>query len=157
VSTGLLERLVALRDEILNTAERGDCNDTSGDVFAAILRALVVADSREQGGGSFGLSDELARRLAWGEDETAVLDAVDEVCRRTLAAAQRALSDARDELLVIAAATEVGCAAARAVGAAALERAARDRAALVREELSLEQLRAAAGRQEHNLESFGRE
>lgn len=141
MTAGLAERVAVLRDEVLDIAERGE-SALGAEVFDATLRRLASYEHTDPGL-DLGLHDALSRRLAWGDDEHELLVECDEVCERLLAAAQRALRDPSEELLVAEAATDVACAAARIVALAAVARAAADRAALLRQEAAIERLRAS--------------
>ena len=97
------------------------------------------------------LHDGLARRLAWGDSEASVLADGREVCRRLLAAANRALRDAEEVVRVAAATAEAGSASARIVAMLVLGRAMRERSALLREQLAQERLAQAAERQRQEI------
>jgi hypothetical protein len=70
---------------------------------------------------------------------------------RIMTAADRAFRDPADRLVVIEAATQVAVTAARVVSLAAVQRAARDRATRVREEMAQRQLRAVLVKQRANI------
>jgi hypothetical protein len=97
------------------------------------------------------LHDGIARRLAWQDSELRVLSDAREVCRRLLAAARRALRDPHEEMEVAQAVAEAGSAAARILILLVLGRVARERAALLREELAHDRLEQAIERQRHEL------
>ena len=147
--TSLADRIAVLGDEVLATAETGDCEPPGAEVFEAVLRNLAVP-SETSVGLDLALHDSIARRLAWGESEAQVLADAREVCRRLLAAAQRSLNHA-DETRVALAVADAGSRAARIVTLLVLERAARERAALLREELAQERLGQAIERQREEL------
>ena len=73
------------------------------------------------------------------------------VFTRLAKAAQRALRDPDEEMLVLEAAAEVVCSTARILGLAAVSRAGRDRAATLREEMAQRRLNEAVLEQERNL------
>jgi hypothetical protein len=97
------------------------------------------------------LHDAIARRLAWGDSESRVLADAREVCHRLLAACRRALRDPAEEMRVAAAVAEAGSAAARILILLVLGRVARERAALLREELAQDRLLQAVERQREEL------
>ncbi|HKE14897.1 MAG TPA: hypothetical protein VKB80_08545 [Kofleriaceae bacterium] len=97
------------------------------------------------------LHDGIARRLAWQDSELRVLSDAREVCRRLLAAARRALRDPHEEMEVARAVAEAGSAAARILILLVLGRVARERAALLREELAHDRLEQAIERQRQEL------
>ncbi len=74
-----------------------------------------------------------------------------EVCRRLLAVAKRELRDPMEEMEVAEAVAEAGSAAARILIVLVLGRVARERAALLREELAQERLAQAIERQREEL------
>jgi len=150
MSEPLADRLIVLRDEVLDTAEHGDSEPAGAEVFDAIVRAVVVYGETSPGL-DHTLHDAIARRLAWGDSEETVLADAEEVCTRLVAAARRSLRDPVEEMLVDEHATEVTCAAARMVAQAALGRAGRERAARLREELAQRRLKDALHRQEQEL------
>ena len=153
MTPSLAERIMALRDEVLDTAERGDSNPLGAEIFDATVRCLASFEATDPGI-DLALHDSLSRRLAWGDDEHAVLADADDVCSRLLSAAQRALRSATEEMVVGEAVTQVGCTAARVVATAAIGRAGRDRAMLLREQASLTRLRAASERQLQELDEL---
>jgi hypothetical protein len=97
------------------------------------------------------LHDSIARRLAWRDSELRVLTDAGEVCRRLLAAARRELRAPDEEMEVAWAVAEAGSAAARILILLVLGRVARERAALLREELSHDRLAQAISRQREEL------
>ncbi|WP_428268817.1 hypothetical protein [Haliangium sp.] len=153
MSANLAERVMALRDEVLDTAERGEPNPLGAEIFDATVRCLASFEATDPGI-DLALHDSLSRRLAWGDDEHVVLADANDVCERLLAAAQRALRSAVEEMVVAEAVTQVGCTAARIVATAAVGRAGRDRAMLLREQASLTRLRAASERQSQELQAL---
>lgn len=152
------DRIQVLRDEVLDTAERGDRDPAGAEVFEAIIRALAVSDSS---GGldpiDLTLRDAVARRLAWGDSEETVLADGAEVFQRLLKASARSLRDPDDQAAVIEVAGDVLTALARVVALAAVGRAGRDRAARTREELAQRRLREALAEQQQNLARLERE
>jgi len=134
MTASLSERIEVLRDEVLNTAELGD-NDFSGrEVFDAVVRWLV-SQGQTSAGLDLTLHETLSQRLAWGDPESLLLANADRVCKRLLESSQRALRDPEERMLVAEGVAEVGVETARIVASAALGRAGRERAAVLREEV----------------------
>src|SRR5579883_2791817 len=136
----LIESVRVLRDEVLATVEHGDRDPPGAEVFDALVRALQLGGEALESGLDLGLHDAVARRLAWGDSEDMVLADASLVYDRIMTAADRAFRDPADRLVIIEAATQVAVTVARVVSLAAVQRAARDRAARVREELAQRQL-----------------
>jgi len=157
-TAALADRIQVLRDEVLDTAERGDRDPAGTEVFEAIIRALAVADS---GTGiepiDLTLRDAVARRLAWGDSEEAVLGDGADVFQRLMKATTRSFRDHDDQQAVAEVAGDVLIALARIVALAAVGRAGRDRAARTREELAQRRLREALAEQQTNLARLQRE
>ena len=149
--SSLADRVAVLRDEVLATAEATEGEPRGSEVFDAILRSLS-ARAETTPGLDLALHDSIARRLAWGDGESRVLTDSRDVCRRLLAATQRALRDPGDQMHVALAATEVGSAAARIVALLVLGRVGRERSAQRREELAHERLGQALARQREELQ-----
>jgi hypothetical protein len=142
----MVEAVRVLRDEVLDTVQHGDREPPGAEVFDAVLRALAVGvDSMP--GLDLGLHDAVARRLAWGDGEEVVLADAEAVFDRLMTAAERALRDPADRMVVIEAATLVAVTVARVVALAAAARASRDRAARLREEMAQRQLQEALEKQ----------
>jgi hypothetical protein len=150
MNTPLADRVNFLRDEVLETAERGDADPPGAEVFDAIVRALVIQGETEPGL-DHTLHDAISRRLAWGDREDTLLGDADAVCARLLAAAQRSFPDASEEMTVVETAAEVVSAVARMVAMTAVARAGRERAAKLREELGQKRLKDAIDRQKTEL------
>jgi hypothetical protein len=150
-SATLADRVAVLRDEVLATADASDGEPSGSEVFDAILRTLS-ARAETMPGLDLALHDSIARRLAWGDGESRVLTDSRDVCRRLLAATQRALRDPGDEMHVALAAAEVGSAAARIVALLVLGRVGRERSAQLREELAHDRLGQALERQREELQ-----
>jgi len=148
--SGLADRVLVLRDEVLDTVEHGDRDQPGVDVFDAIVRA-VAAYGETAPGLDLTLHDAIARRLAWGDTEELVLADADHVFHRLARAAERALRDPAEEMLVLAVAAEVATQVARIVAIAAVGRAQRDRAARTREEMAQRRLRDALAEQRGTL------
>lgn len=147
--SGLADRVMVLRDEVLDVVERGD--DAPGaDVFDAIVRALA-AYGESSAGIDLTLHDAIARRIAWGDSEEIVLADVDAVFHRLARAAERALREPAEEMLVLEVAAEVATQVARIVAIGAVARAQRDRAARTREEMAQRRLRDALADQTSTL------
>jgi hypothetical protein len=149
----LLERVRVLRDEVLATAEHGDRDPPGAEVFDALLRALQLGGD---GDGmpsvlDLGLHDAVSRRLAWGDSEEVLLADAEMVFDRVMTATERAFRDPSDRMVVIEAATQVAVTVARVVSIAAVRRAARDRAARLREEMAQRQLKDVIGKQRQSL------
>jgi len=150
VSEPLADRVMVLRDEVLDTAEKGEADPPGAEIFDAIVRALVVLGETEPGL-DHTLHDAVSRRLAWGDREEAVLEDAERVCERLLAAAQRSFPDGSEEILIADTAAEVVSSVARMVAMTAVGRAGRERAAKLREELGQRRLRDAIDRQRAEL------
>jgi len=158
IETHLAQAVRVLRDEVLDTAEHGDREPPGAEVFEALLRALSI------GGESvpdldLALHDAVARRLAWGDREEAVLADAEQVYDRLLVSVERAFRDPADQMVVIEAATQVAVTVSRVVALAAVARAGRDRATRMREEMAHQQLKEVLEKQkaaikhlEHELE-----
>jgi hypothetical protein len=140
--SGVADRVMVLRDEVLDIAEKGDRDQPGADVFDAIVRALA-AYGETAPGIDLTLHDAIARRLAWGDTEEVVLADADHVFHRLARAAERALREPAEEMLVLEVAAEVTTQVARIVALAAVGRAQRDRTARTREELAQRRLRDA--------------
>jgi hypothetical protein len=150
MSTTLADRLAVLRDEVLETVEHGDGEPPGAEVFDAMVRA-VASHGETIPGLDLALHDAIARRLAWGDREEAVLASTEAVFQRLLKASQRAFRDPVEEMLVAELAAEVACGAARIVALAAVGRAGRERAARLREELAQRRLKDALAQQREDL------
>jgi hypothetical protein len=138
----LADRVSVLRDEVLDTAERGERDQPGADAFDAIVRAL--ASYGETGPGiDLTLHDAIARRLAWGDSEQDIVTDTANVFHRLARAAERALRAPAEEMAVLEVAAEVTTQVARIVALAAVGRAQRDRAARTREEMAQRRLRDA--------------
>lgn len=138
----LYEAVSVLRDEVLETVQHGDREPPGAEVFEAVLRQLAIGgDSLSSPGGlDLALHDAVARRLAWGDTEEAVLADAEAVFDRLLAAVERAFRDPGPQIVVIEVATLVAVTVSRVVALAAVARSSRDRAAKLREELAQRQL-----------------
>lgn len=148
--TQLADRVMVLRDEVLETAELGDSDPPGAEIFDAVVRALVAYNETVPGL-DLTLHDAITRRLAWGDEESVVLADANAVCERLIKAAQRAFRDSVEEMLVVELAAEVACSAARIVALAAVGRAGRERAARLREELAHRRLTDALERQQAEM------
>lgn len=148
----LAESVKVLRDEVLDTVEHGDRDPPGAEVFDAVLRALSLGVAGESIPGlDLQLHDAVSRRLAYGDHEEVVLADAELVFDRLLISCERALRDPADRMVVIEAATQVATTVARVVSLAAVKRAARDRAARLREELSQRQLKEVLEKQKTNI------
>jgi hypothetical protein len=146
----LIEAVSVLRDEVLDTVERGDRAPPGGEVFDAVLRALAVGGSSVPGV-DLQLQDAVTTRLAWGDTEGVVLADAENVFDRLVVAVERSFDDPADRMVLIEAATEVAVTVARMVSLAAVARATRDRAARLREELAQRQLREVLDKQRSSI------
>lgn len=148
--TTLSDRVQVLRDEVLDTAERGDRDPPGSEIFDALIRALASSDSTGAGI-DLNLRDAIARRLAWGDTEDVVLGDAGEVFTRLIKAIARAFRDPEEQMAVTEAAADVITTASRIVALAALGRAGRDRSARTREELVQRRLHDALAEQKATL------
>ena len=139
-----------LRDEVLDTVEHGDRDPPGAEVFDALLRTLSIGGESVPGL-DLSLHDSVARRLAWGDSEEAVLQDAEVVFDRLLVAVDRAFRDPADQMVVIEAATQVAVTVARVVSLAAVQRATRDRADRLREEMAQRQLKEVLEKQKANI------
>ena len=146
----LVEAVSVLRDEVLDTAERGDRDPAGAEVFDALVRALVVGGESVPGL-DLQLHDSVSRRLAWGDSEELVLADAEAVFDRLMVAIERAFRDPADRMVLVEAATQVAVTVARVVSLAAVARASRDRAARLREELAQRQLRDVLEKQRASI------
>lgn len=144
--TLLADRVMVLRDEVLDTADLGDPDPPGSEIFDAIVRALVAYNETIPGL-DLTLHDAITRRLAWGDEESVVIADANAICERLIKATQRAFRNPAEEMLIIELAAEVACSAARIVALAAVGRASRERAARLREELGQRRLQEALERQ----------
>ena len=152
----LIESVSVLRDEILDTAEYGDRDPPGAEVFDALLRALTIGGESVPGL-DLTLHDAVARRLAWGDSEEAVLADAELVFDRLMVSVERAFRDLDDQMVVIEAATQVAVTVSRVVALAAVARAGRDRAARTREEMAQGQLRDALDKQKATIQRLEHE
>lgn len=146
----LIEAVTVLRDEVLDTAERGDRDPPGAEVFDAMLRALAIGGESIPGL-DLQLHDAVARRLAWGDSEEAVLGDAEMVFDRLMISIERAFRDPADRMVLTETATQVAATVARVVALAAVARASRDRAARLREELAQRQLRDVLEKQRASI------
>jgi hypothetical protein len=149
--TDLIDSVRVLRDEVLATVEHGDRDPPGAEVFDALIRALQLGGDANESGLDLGLHDAVARRLAWGDSEQTVLADAERVYDRIMTAADRAFRDPADRLVIVEAATQVAVTVARVVSLAAVQRAARDRATRVREEMAQRQLRGVLQKQRASI------
>jgi hypothetical protein len=147
----LIEAVRLLRDEVLDTAHHGDREPPGAEVFEALLRALSIGGESVPGL-DLALHDAVARRLAWGDSEEAVLADAERVFDRLLTATDRALRDPDDQMVVIEAATQAATTVSRVIALAAVARAGRDRATRMREEMSQRQLREVLEKQKATIQ-----
>lgn len=149
MSASLSDRVNVLRDEVLDTAERGDRDPPGTEIFDALIRALATTESGA--GIDLNLRDAIARRLAWGDTEDVLLGDAGDVFTRLMKAIARAFRDPEEQMAVTEAASDVLTTAARIVALAALGRAGRDRSARTREELAQRRLHDALAEQKATL------
>ena len=152
----LVEAVKVLRDEVLDTVEHGDRDPPGTEVFDALLGELQIGGESVPGL-DLALHDSVARRLAWGDTEEAVLADAERVFDRLLVAVERAFRDPADRMVVIEAATQVAVTVSRVVALAAVARASRDRAARLREELAQRQLREVLEKQKLTISRLEQE
>jgi hypothetical protein len=150
-ATDLVAAVRVLRDEVLETVEHGDREPPGAEVLDAVLRALGSGGASTPGL-DLGLRDAVERRLAWGDDPATILADAEAVFDRLLVAAERALRDPADQLVVAESATLVAVTVARAVALAAVARASRDRTERLREELAQRQLQEVLDKQRATIE-----
>lgn len=146
----MVEAVRVLRDEVLDTVERGDRDPPGAEVFDALLRALAIGGESVPGL-DLTLHESVSRRLAWGDSEEVVLSDAERVFDRLLSAVDRAFKDPADQMVALEAATQVASAIARVVSLAAVARATRDRAARMREAMVQRQLREVLDKQKANI------
>ncbi|MBE7453959.1 MAG: hypothetical protein HS111_35470 [Kofleriaceae bacterium] len=146
----LVDRVQVLRDEVLDIVAGGSEDAPAVAIFDAVVRALAVGVDTA-GGLDLTLHDAVARRLAWGDSEESILSDAELVFARLARAAQRALRDPDEEMLVLETAALVVGGAARIVALAAVARSGRDRAAALREDLAQRRLKEALAEQQRTL------
>lgn len=149
--TDIIESVRVLRDEVLATVEHGDREPPGAEVFDALLRALTIGGESLSSGLDLGLHDAVARRLAWGDSEEVILADAEMVYDRIMTASERAFRDPADRLVIIEASTQVAVTVARVVSLAAVQRASRDRATRLREEMAQRQLREVLTKQHASI------
>lgn len=154
--TDLVEAVGVLRDEVLDTAERGDREPPGAEVFDALLRALAVGGDSVPGLDAT-LHDAVSRRLAWGDAEQTVLADAELVFERLIIAVERAFRDPADQMVVIEAALQVGVTVARVVALAAVARATHDVAGRLREEMTQRQLGEVLEKQKATIQRLERD
>lgn len=151
----LVERVAVLRDEVLDIAGVG-ASDACAEIFEAVLAALTLGTD-SIAGIDVTVQDVVARRLAWGDPEAQLLADAEWLFDRLLIAAERAFRDYDDQMVVVEAATQVAVMVSRALARHAVERAARDRASRLREEMAQRQLQDAVDKQAQRLAARERE
>lgn len=147
----LAKAILVLRDEVLDTVSHGDRDPPGTEVFEALLRALSVGGESVPGL-DLTLHDAVARRLAWGDSEEVVLADAELVFDRLLASSERAFREPADQMVVMEAITQVAATVSRVVALAAVARAARDRAARMREEMAQRQLKDVLEKQKSTIQ-----
>ena len=152
----LSESVRVLRDEVLDTVRHGDRDPPGAEVFDALLRALAIGGESVPGL-DLTLHDAVARRLAWGDSEEAVLADAELVFDRLMVSVERAFRDLDDQMVVIEAATQVAMTVSRVVAIAAVSRATRDRAARAREDMAQRQLRDVLDKQKATIQRLEHE
>ena len=147
----LVEAIRVLRDEVLDTVEHGDRDPPGAEVFDAIVSAL--ADRRRIDPGP--RSRRCTTRSRAGSRGATARRSCSRMPRcvfdRLMIAVDRALRDPPDRMVVIEAATQVAVTVARVVSLAAVARAARDRAARLREEMAQKQLEVVLEKQRASI------
>ena len=146
----LTQAVRALRDDILDTVHHLDREPPGAEVFDALLRALSIGGDSVPGL-DLALHDSVARRLAWGDAEEAVLADAEVIFDRIIAAIAIAFPDPDEQMVVIEAATQVAVTVSRVVALAAVARAGRDRAARLREEMAQQQLKEVLEKQKATI------
>jgi hypothetical protein len=149
----IIELVRVLRDEVLDTVEHGDRDPPGTEVFDGLLSALSIGGESVPGL-DLTLHDSVARRLAWGDKEEEVLADAELVFDRLMNAIERSFRDPADQMVVIEAATQVAVTVARVVALAAVNRASRDRAARLREEMAQRQLRDVLIKQQNAIKQL---
>ncbi len=155
VSERLSDRVNVFRDEVLDSVQLDPRSGGGVEVFEAILRLL---DARLETIPEIDmiLRDALSRRLAWGDEASAILADADSVAKRLLDAAERSLHDPKEEIEVIRATVETSCIVSRFITYEELRRTAQARAILLREELAQSRLRQAINRQKEELDRLNK-
>lgn len=148
--TDLVAATQVLRDEVLVTVEHGDRDPPGGEVFDALLRALAIGGDAVHGIDQ-ALYEAVSRRLAWGDSEEAVLADAEGVFDRVMVATERAFRVPADQMVLIETMTQVAVTVSRVVALAAVSRAARDRAARLREEMAQRQLKDVIEKQRASI------
>ncbi len=148
--TDLGEKVAILRDEVLDIVAGGSEDSPAVAIFDAVVRSLSAGPDTAAGL-DLTLHDAVDRRLAWGDTEETIVSAAELVFARLARAAQRALRDPDEEMLVLETAADVVAGTARVVSLAAVARATRDHAAVMREEAAQRRLKDALADQERNL------
>lgn len=148
--TDLGEKVAILRDEVLDIVAGGSEDSPTVAIFDAVVRSLSAGPDTAAGL-DLTLHDAVDRRLAWGDTEETIVSAAELVFARLARAAQRALRDPDEEMLVLETAADVVAGTARVVALAAVARATRDHAAVMREEAAQRRLKDALADQERNL------
>jgi len=148
--TDLGEKVAILRDEVLDIVAGGSEDSPAVAIFDAVVRSLSAGPDTAAGL-DLTLHDAVDRRLAWGDTEETIVSAAELVFARLARAAQRALRDPDEEMLVLETAADVVAGTARVVALAAVARATRDHAAVMREEAAQRRLKDALADQERNL------
>lgn len=153
MTLSLSERLEVLRDEALNCAEYG-VDAPGSEIFDAVMSHLTDDDTDTDPDLDLSLHDALSRRLAWGEDPSAIIVDCDGVCKRLLAATHRSFPDPEVATRIAGIITEVACAASRHIARVACQRAGKERAQQRREKMVQRQLSAALEQQEELIRSL---
>ena len=146
----LADRVSVLRDEVLDTVERGDRDPPGAEVFAAVRRSLGQG-SLDQEALVASLEDDIARRLAWGDLPTTILTDAEHVFDRLITASERAFGNPSDRIAVVIVVTRIAGLVAQILAQAAVALASRDRGTRLREELAQRQLRDAIAQQRERI------
>jgi hypothetical protein len=145
----LVERVAKLRDAVLD-GDGAASSEGCAELFEAVLSALTLG-SESVAGIEVAAQDVVARRLAWGDSEARLLEDMGWLFDRVLAVVADGVGDDDEQMVVIEAVTQVSSMVSRAIALSALARAARDRAARVREQMAQRQLRDAVRTQRERL------
>jgi hypothetical protein len=125
------------------------------ELFDATLRLLGSAAERrgdeEPDDADGPMKDAIKRRLAWGDEERAILSDASAVSERLLAAARPCLVGPHEDIELSIAVTEAGASVGRVMTLALARRVARQRAAHVREERAEQRLIEALERQRSEI------
>ncbi len=124
------------------------------EIFDAVVRALqLITEPAEI---DYRLQEEIARRLARGEQEKDVLLGAKRAGDAMAALVQRNISEVADQQLVVTVMSDVICDVSRMIAMASVSRSRRERAATAREEMAEKRLKDAAKQQEKRADTIER-